>query len=80
MALGIGIPYEFSRDGRGMSAQGFFDMGSRAPSSPGLPDIKPFVIADTFVVFHERSSSSEMNGDVASSYPRDTPRKIALIV
>jgi hypothetical protein len=45
MTLGLGIPFEFSTESRGMPAECLGDVLLRFPFSPGLPDIKPFCVA-----------------------------------
>ena len=44
MTRGIGIPFEFSTDARGMPAQRLGNVLGRPAFSPSLPDIKAFFI------------------------------------
>ena len=80
VALGIGIPFEFSTDGRGMPAQGLGNVLGRPAFSPSLPDIKPFVVADVLIGWHRCRSLGEMDHVVTASYPRKRSGEIALII
>ena len=57
----IGIPFDFSTEGRGVSAKGFSNLLLRFPFPQRLPDVKPFFIADVLVMFHGCSSSDDMD-------------------
>lgn len=47
--LSIGIPLEFSADRRGMPVQGLGNVLLRPTFPPGLPDVKPFFVADVLI-------------------------------
>lgn len=56
MALGIGIPFEFSTDRGGIPAQGLGNVFLYSTFPSGLPNVKPFFVADMLIRGHRGRS------------------------
>ncbi len=68
MAAGSGVPFLFMTDSGGMPAKVLGYMFLRTSSSPSLPDVQQFLVANVLIQFHGCHALDKIDGVESVSY------------